>query len=64
LAKILSEGHDGESDDSPLISDMLHNKQLSDRPGLTVSQNELWLLNFYKSVGAIRVSWIAQSREK
>jgi len=60
LARILSETHDDEA----LIKEWLVHGQLSDRPGLTVSQNEQWLLNFYKSVGSIRVSWIAQSREK
>jgi hypothetical protein len=68
LVKSLSGRQGGKSEwpfgDRALIQDMLQNRQLADRSGLNISRNELWLLNFYKSVGTIGVSWIAQSREK
>ena len=67
LAKSLLGSQGGKTEpsgDSALIQDMMRNGQLDNRSGLNITQNELWLLNFYRSVGSIGVSWIAQSREK
>jgi hypothetical protein len=61
----LADDSEGLSDDA-LILLMLQDRQLSDRTEgkRTLSQNELWMVNFYKAIGSISVSWVAQSREK
>lgn len=53
------------STDQQLIDNMIQHDQFPrDRTASNLDRNEIWLLNFYKYVGAVRVAWIAQSREQ
>jgi hypothetical protein len=50
--------------DPPFVREMLRYHQLSDRPSPELDGNELWMANFYRSVGSIQASWIAKNHEK
>ncbi len=44
------------------VAEMLRFHQLSDRSGLGLTDNERWMTNFYKYVGSLDISWVAQGR--